>query len=49
MLLPLEELLAVVAIEAQRHRAAIVGEDLGTVDAGVRRAMAARRDPGVRR
>ncbi|HLK46051.1 MAG TPA: 4-alpha-glucanotransferase, partial [Acidimicrobiales bacterium] len=43
---PLEELLAVVAIEAQRHRAAIVGEDLGTVDVGVRRAMA--RD-GLRR
>ena len=43
---PLEELLAVVAIEAQRHHAAIVGEDLGTVDAGVRRAMA--RD-GLRR
>ncbi|HEV3212410.1 MAG TPA: 1,4-alpha-glucan branching protein GlgB [Acidimicrobiales bacterium] len=44
--MPLEELLAVVAIEAQRHRAAIVGEDLGTVDAAVRRAM--QRD-GVRR
>jgi alpha-1,4-glucan:alpha-1,4-glucan 6-glycosyltransferase/4-alpha-glucanotransferase len=44
--MPLEELLAVVAIEAQRHRAAIVGEDLGTVDAAVRRAM--RRD-GIRR
>ncbi len=43
---PLEELLAVVAIEAQRHHAAIVGEDLGTVDAEVRRAMA--RD-GIRR
>lgn len=43
---PLEELLAVVAIEAQRHRAAIVGEDLGTVDAAVRRAML--RD-GIRR
>ncbi|HEV3329280.1 MAG TPA: 4-alpha-glucanotransferase, partial [Acidimicrobiales bacterium] len=44
--MPLEDLLAVVAIEAQRHRAAIVGEDLGTVDAAVRRAM--RRD-GIRR
>ena len=43
---PLEELLAVVAIEAQRHRATIVGEDLGTVDAAVRRAM--QRD-GIRR
>jgi alpha-1,4-glucan:alpha-1,4-glucan 6-glycosyltransferase/4-alpha-glucanotransferase len=44
--MPLEELLAIVSIEAQRHRAAIVGEDLGTVDAAVRRAM--QRD-GVRR
>jgi 1,4-alpha-glucan branching enzyme len=44
--MPLEELLAVVAIEAHRHHAAIVGEDLGTVDAPVRRAM--QRD-GVRR
>ena len=44
--MPLEELLAVVSIEAQRHRAAIVGEDLGTVDAAVRRSM--QRD-GIRR
>ena len=44
--MPLEELLAVVAIEAQRHRATVVGEDLGTVDTAVRRAM--QRD-GVRR
>jgi len=36
---PLEELLAIVAIEAHRHRATIVGEDLGTVDAAVRHAM----------
>jgi alpha-1,4-glucan:alpha-1,4-glucan 6-glycosyltransferase/4-alpha-glucanotransferase len=36
---PLDELLAVVAIEAERHHASIVGEDLGTVDAAVRRAM----------
>jgi len=43
---PLEELMAVIAIEAQRHRAEIVGEDLGTVDEGVRRAMV--RD-GIRR
>jgi alpha-1,4-glucan:alpha-1,4-glucan 6-glycosyltransferase len=43
---PREELMAVVAIEAQRHRADIVGEDLGTVDPVVREAMD--RD-GVRR
>ncbi len=36
---PLDELLAVVAIEAYRSRAEIVGEDLGTVDSHVRRAM----------
>ena len=36
---PIDELLAVVAIEAERHHASIVGEDLGTVDAAVRRAM----------
>jgi len=44
--MPLEELLAVIAIEAQRCGSAIVGEDLGTVEAPVRRAM--QRD-GVRR
>jgi alpha-1,4-glucan:alpha-1,4-glucan 6-glycosyltransferase/4-alpha-glucanotransferase len=43
---PLDELLAVVAIEAERHHASIVGEDLGTVDAVVRRAM---EHDGVRR
>jgi alpha-1,4-glucan:alpha-1,4-glucan 6-glycosyltransferase/4-alpha-glucanotransferase len=36
---PLDELLAVVAIEAERHHGSIVGEDLGTVDSAVRRAM----------
>ena len=44
--MPLEELLAVIAIEALRAGSTIVGEDLGTVDAPVRRAM--QRD-GVRR
>lgn len=37
---PLDELLAVLAVEAHRGGAAVVGEDLGTVDPEVRRAMA---------
>lgn len=37
---PLEELLAVLAVEAHRAGAAAVGEDLGTVDPEVREAMA---------
>ncbi len=44
--MPLEELLAVVAIEAQRHGADVVGEDLGTVDDELREVM--KRD-GIRR
>lgn len=36
---PMEELLAVVCIEAAAHGAAIVGEDLGTVDPGITEAM----------
>jgi alpha-1,4-glucan:alpha-1,4-glucan 6-glycosyltransferase/4-alpha-glucanotransferase len=36
---PIEELLAVVAIEAQRNGADIVGEDLGTVDPQLRALM----------
>ncbi len=36
-----EELLAVVRIEAARHGAFVVGEDLGTVEAGVRERIAA--------
>ncbi|MGA7833745.1 MAG: 1,4-alpha-glucan branching protein GlgB, partial [Acidimicrobiales bacterium] len=43
---PLEELLAVVAIEAQRHGVDVVGEDLGTVDDELREVM--KRD-GIRR
>ena len=39
---PWRELLAIVAIEAARAGAFVVGEDLGTVDARVRRALAAR-------
>jgi 4-alpha-glucanotransferase len=37
-----DELLAVVAIESERARAIIVGEDLGTVEEGVREEMVAR-------
>lgn len=37
---PHEEVRAVVALEANRSGAAVVGEDLGTVDPAVRRAMA---------
>ncbi|HSJ15007.1 MAG TPA: 4-alpha-glucanotransferase [Longimicrobiales bacterium] len=40
---PADELFAVLAIEAVRHRARIVGEDLGTVPRAVRTAMERRR------
>lgn len=38
---PVDELLAVLAIEAARAGALVIGEDLGTVEHGVRRALAA--------
>ncbi len=39
---PKDELYAVVAIESQRHRSAVIGEDLGTVPGEVRRTMRSR-------
>jgi len=38
---PLEDLLAIAALESQRHRCALIGEDLGTVPTGFRERMAA--------
>lgn len=35
----LDELMAIVALESQRHRCLVIGEDLGTVPAEVRAAM----------
>ncbi|WP_374221312.1 4-alpha-glucanotransferase [Variovorax sp. E3] len=40
MYYPLDELLAIVAIESHRHRCMVVGEDLGTVEDAVREALA---------
>ncbi len=37
---PVEDLLAIIAIESQRARAVVIGEDLGTVEPGVREKLA---------
>jgi 4-alpha-glucanotransferase len=37
---PLEDLMALTALESRRHRSLVIGEDLGTVPDEVRRAMA---------
>jgi 4-alpha-glucanotransferase len=36
---PLDELMAIVALESQRNRCLVIGEDLGTVPPAIRRAM----------
>jgi 4-alpha-glucanotransferase len=41
---PLEDLMAIVALESQRNRCLVIGEDLGTVPPEIRKAMA---DHGV--
>ena len=37
---PVEDLLAIIAIESQRAGAVVIGEDLGTVEPGVREKLA---------
>lgn len=41
---PRDELIGLIALESQRHRAVVIGEDLGTVPAGFRKVLA---DAGI--
>ena len=46
--MPMNDMLRVLAIESQRARAVVIGEDLGTVPEGLRPAMDAKAMPGMR-
>lgn len=45
---PLDDMLRLLTLEARRHRALIIGEDLGTVPAGLQRLLSGRNILGMR-